>query len=183
MQPPTALPLRSDTLAQHAARVPVPAYDRSRVRVGIVHVGVGGFFRAHQALYVDRLLEQGETDWGICGVGVLPGDRRMQEALRAQDGLYTVVEKAADGTCSPRVVGALVRHLLAPDDPEAVVRVMADPDTLVVSLTITEGGYAFDAETGQFQADAPGVRADLQPGALPRTVFGLVVEALARRRE
>ncbi len=183
MQQPTPLPLRSDTLDQLAARVPVPTYDRSRVRVGIVHLGVGGFFRSHQALYVDRLLEQGETVWGICGVGVLPGDRRMQEALEAQDGLYTVVEKAADGTYAARIVGALVRHLLAPDDPEAVVRAMADPDTLVVSLTITEGGYAFDAVTGEFQADSPEVRADLQPGALPRTVFGLVVEALARRRD
>src|SRR5687768_17875406 len=101
--------------------IPVPAYDRSGVTASIVHFGVGGFHRAHQAMYLDRLMEQGRAlDCGICGVGVLPGDRRMKDALEAQDCLYTMVVKHADGTWEPRVVGSVVEYLFAPDHPDAV---------------------------------------------------------------
>ena len=77
---------------------------------GIVHFGVGGFHRAHQAMYHDRLMNEGKAlDWGICGVGVMPGDRRMKDALDAQDGLYTLVVKHGDGTYEPRVIGSITR--------------------------------------------------------------------------
>jgi len=178
------LPLNAQTLAEHAEHVPTPTYDRSVVRTGIAHIGVGGFHRAHLAAYLDALLRQGQAlDWGICGIGVLPSDRRMQEALLAQDGLYTLVVKHADGTYEPRVIGSLVHYLFAPDDPEAVLEQLADPGTRIVSLTVTEGGYNIDSTTGQFQGDVPEVRRDLEPGAVPRTVFGLVTEALVRRRD
>src|SRR3954454_24040985 len=138
--------LNSQTLHELAARVPVPAYDRDRIRTGIVHVGVGGFHRAHQAVYLDELMRRGHAmDWGICGVGLLPGDRRMKEALEAQDHLYTVVVKHPDGRREPRVVGSIARYLYAPDDPEAVVAKLAEPTTRIVSLTITEGGYDIDS--------------------------------------
>jgi mannitol 2-dehydrogenase len=164
--------------------VEVPRYDRSAVTVGIVHFGVGGFHRAHQAMYVDSLMNEGEAlDWGICGVGVLPGDRRMQEVLTEQEGLYTLVVKQPDGSLAPRVIGSIVEYLFAPDSPEAVVEKMAAESTRIVSLTITEGGYNIDQVTGEFAEDTPEIRADLQPGAAPATVFGLVTEALARRRE
>ena len=164
--------------------VQLPAYDRSTITVGIVHFGVGGFHRAHQALVVDRLLEQGlGADWGICGVGVLPGDRAMQRALEAQDCLYTLVEKDADGNRTARVIGAIVEYRFAPDDPEAVVERLADPATRIVSLTVTEGGYQISPVTGEFELTAPAIAADLQPGAVPGTTFGLVAEALNRRRE
>ena len=176
------LPLTTSTLAAHAGRLAVPAYDRAQVRVGIVHVGVGGFHRAHEAMYVDRLLAAGGADdWGICGVGLLPGDRAMAEALTAQDGLYTLVVKHPDGTYEPRVVGSLVRYLYAPDDPEAVLATMSAPSTRIVSLTVTEGGYELDAVTGAFSPGAA-VLADLAPGAVPATMFGLLTEALVRRR-
>ncbi len=175
--------LNSATLAEHATRVPTPGYDRSQLTTGIVHFGVGGFHRAHQAMYLDRLMERGAAlDWGICGVGVLPADRRMQQVLDAQDGLYTLVVKHADGTYEPRVVGSLVRYLFAPDDPEAVLTTLADPATRIVSLTVTEGGYNIDGVTGEFQSADPAVVRDLAPDAVPATVFGLVVEALVRRR-
>src|SRR4051812_27482597 len=176
-------PLNTTTLSSLDGAVPTPTYDRSRVRTGIVHIGVGGSPRAHQAMYVDRLLEQGKADeWGICGVGVLPSDRRMAEAMAVQDGLYTLVVKHPDGTLEPRVVGSIVEYLLAPDDPEAVLAKMADEGTRIVSLTVTEGGYNIDPVTGQFDATEPDIVHDAQPDAVPRTAFGLVVEALARRR-
>ena len=167
-----------------ADTVPTPAYDRSRVTTGVVHFGVGGFHRAHQAMYHDRLMNRGEAlDWGICGVGVMPGDRLMQEALDQQDALYTLVVKHGDGTYEPRVIGAITEYLFAPDDPEAVIEKMAARATRIVSLTVTEGGYNIHAVTGRFDSGNPDVRHDLEPGAAPRTAFGLITEALRRRRE
>ncbi len=145
-----------------ALGIPVPKYERGRIGVGIVHFGVGGFHRAHQAMYVDQLLNDGLAhDWGICGVGVLPGDRRMRDALRSQDHLYTLIIEHPDGTRQPRVIGSIVDFRYAPEDPEAVMELLADPSVRIISLTITEGGY--------------------QPPL--SDVFGLVVGALSRRRE
>jgi mannitol 2-dehydrogenase len=176
--------LTAASLSSLHPSVSVPRYDRGAVRAGIVHVGVGAFHRAHQAMYLDRLMNDGAAlDWGICGVGVLPGDRKMRDALVAQDFLYTLVEKSPDGSQNARVIGSIVDYLLAPDDPEAVIEKMAGEQTRIVSLTVTEGGYNFNAVTGEFQADAPGVVHDLEPGATPTTTFGLIVEALVRRRQ
>ncbi|MFC8177840.1 mannitol dehydrogenase family protein [Rhodococcus sp. NPDC057297] len=176
--------LNSRTLDDFIEDVAVPTYDRSEVTAGIVHFGVGGFHRAHQAMYVDRLLQQGEaSEWGICGVGVLPGDRKMKDVMDAQDCLYTLALKHADGTWDTRVIGSIVEYLFAPDDPEAVIEKMAAESTRIVSLTITEGGYNFSATTGEFDAANPSIQADLKDGAVPSTTFGLVVDALARRKD
>jgi mannitol 2-dehydrogenase len=178
------LPLNAQTLASLPQDLPVPAYDRDRTRTGIVHFGVGGFHRAHEAMYLDRLMNDGTAlDWAICGVGVMPADRRMQEVLDAQNGLYTLVVKAPDGTLEPRVIGSIREYLFAPDDPEAVIEKMADPAVRIVSLTVTEGGYNINAVTGEFVTDNPDVQHDLQPGVAPKTTFGLITAALARRRE
>ena len=178
------LPLNASNLSSLPAGLAVPGYDRSALRTGIVHFGVGGFHRAHEAMYLDRLMNDGEAlDWAICGVGVMPADRRMREVLDAQDGLYTLVVKAPDGGLEARVIGSIVEYLFAPDDPEAVIEKMASPGVRIVSLTVTEGGYNFHAVTGEFMADNPDVRHDLEPGAAPRTTFGLITEAVERRRD
>ena len=177
-------PLNSRTLPYWKGRLPVPAYDRDLVTPGVVHIGVGGFHRAHQAMYHDRMMNEGAgADWGICGVGVLAADRKMQQALDAQDGLYTLVLKHSDGTYEPRVIGSVVEYLFAPGNPEAVIEKMAAGPTRIVSLTVTEGGYNVNDITGEFDATNPDVVADLAAGAVPRTTFGLVTEALRRRRQ
>jgi mannitol 2-dehydrogenase len=156
--------------------------------VGIVHIGVGGFHRAHEAMYLDRLMNEGRAlDWGICGLGLLPGDARMRDALVAQDGLYTLVLKHPDGSREPRVVGSIVDFVHAPDDPEAAVRRLTDLAVRIVSLTITEGGYNFNQATGAFDPNHPDVVHDLalargDRNGAPRSVFGLLTEALSRRR-
>ena len=161
-----------------------PAYDRSQVTEGIVHFGVGGFHRAHQAMYLDALMDQGEAlDFGIVGVGTMPGDTRMRDALNPQDGLYTLVVKFPDGRREPRVIGSMTRFLHAADDPGAVLAAMRAASTRIVSLTITEGGYLFRPSTGDFDAEHPLIRPDLVAGATPTTPFGFIVEALRLRRE
>jgi mannitol 2-dehydrogenase len=175
--------LSNRTLGTLADTVARPTYDRSGVTVGIVHFGVGGFHRAHQAMYLDQLMNRGEAlDWGICGVGIMPVDQRMRDALRGQDGLYTLVVKHPDGRYDARVIGSIVDYRYAPDDPQAVLELMAAPSTRIVSLTITEGGYNFHHVTGEFNFEQPDVVHDLQDQAVPRTAFGLVTEALRRRR-
>jgi mannitol 2-dehydrogenase len=176
--------LGPEILSSVGDAVPRPAYARSRVTTGVVHFGVGGFHRAHQAMYHDRLMNDGKAlDWGICGVGVMPADRRMKEALDAQGGLYTLVVKHPDGSYEARVMGAITEYLFAPDDPGAVTEKLAAEATRVVSLTVTEGGYNINHVTGEFDAANPDVVHDLEPGATPRTTFGLITEALRRRRE
>ena len=174
--------LNANTLGSLGQKARLPLYDRSAVRAGIVHIGVGGFHRAHQAVYIDDLLNQGEAlDWGICGVGLLPRDARMRDVMRAQDSLYTLVLKHPDGNWEPRVIGSIVDYLYAPDDPDAVIEKMAEPSVRIVSLTVTEGGYNIDPVTHEFDLSVPGVAADLRNDQ-PVTVFGFVTEALARRR-
>jgi mannitol 2-dehydrogenase len=177
------LPLTAENLSKLPGELPVPGYDRSRLRTGIVHFGVGGFHRAHQAMYLDRLMNEGKAlDWAICGVGVMPADQRMRDAMTAQSGLYTLVVKHPDGHYEPRVIGSIKEYLYAPDDPEAVIEKMASPDTKIVSLTVTEGGYNFNPVTGEFVADNPDVQHDLS-NPVPKTTFGLITAALERRRD
>lgn len=160
-----------------------PSYTRDQVSRGIVHFGVGGFHRAHQAMYLDRLMSEGEAlGWGICGVGVLPHDKKIVEILTAQDGLYTLVVKHPDGRREARVIGSIMQMLFAPDDPQAVLDAMTDPATRIVSLTITEGGYLVNQVTGGFDASDPSIQQDLEDDAVPSTAFGFIVAALAARR-
>lgn len=178
------LTLNEFALDHLAPDVTRPVYDRSALAVGIVHIGVGGFHRAHMAMALDALMSEGlATDWAICGVGLLEGDRHMKEVFDAQDCLYTLTVKHPDGRRESSVIGSIVDYLFAPDDAESVIEKMAEPGVRIVSLTITEGGYNFDRVTGEFDASQPRVVADLVDGATPSTVFGFVTEALRRRRQ
>lgn len=157
-----------------------PGYDRARVTAGIAHFGVGGFHRAHQALYTDDILSAGNIDWGICGVGVLPADRKMNEVMKRQNCLYTLVERSAQKQ-EARVIGSIVDYLFAPDEREKLLEKLASPETRIVSLTITEGGYCFNQGTGELDSSLPYIQHDLQNPIAPRSAFGLIVEGLSRR--
>jgi mannitol 2-dehydrogenase len=178
------IPLNTQTLRLFGSEVCVPKFDRSAVSVGIVHVGVGGFHRSHEALYLDDLMNQGSgMDWGICGTSVLASGTAMRDALVAQDGLYTVVVKHVDGKWEPRVVGSIVDYMHLADDCQRLIEQLASPSVRIVSLTVTEGGYNINPATNSFDESNPAVWGDLANVARPSTVFGVVVEALARRRE
>lgn len=174
--------LNQANLGRFSSAVQIPTYDRRSVARSIVHIGVGGFFRAHQAVYLDDLLHRpGHAEWGYCGVGLLKHDERMRDVLLPQDCLYTVVERSADGDRA-RVIGSLLDFLHAPSDPEAVLEKMASPDCRIVSLTITEGGYYVNEGTGEFNDTHPDIVHDLQHPHQPQCSFGYLAEALDRRR-
>jgi mannitol 2-dehydrogenase len=151
-----ALDLRGSTLSEIAARgIPVPGYKRSALRPRVLHLGVGGFHRAHLALYVHELADAG-SDWGIRGLGMLDGDRRMEEILRSQDYLYTLVEKG-DGEPRAQVIGSIVDYVLAVDDAATVSATIAVPETAILSLTITESGYSLEKPNRTIEAIAGGL--------------------------
>lgn len=169
-----AVPLRAAGLGDLDPRIRIPSYDRARLTPGIVHIGVGGFHRAHLATYADELASSGHRNWGIAGSGVIAADARMAEVLRAQGGLYTLIVRSEQGT-SAQVIGSIVDYVLAADDIEPLVAKIADPATKIVSLTVTEGGYPVDEGTKTFDpAHAP---------AGPGSAFGVIVSGLKRRRD
>lgn len=160
------------------------AYDRSNLKSGIVHFGVGNFHRAHQAVYLDQLMRDGAAqEWAICGAGVLPGDARMRDALKENDGLYTLLLKNPDGTIDSQTIGSIIEYIYAPEDSQGLLSKLADPDTRIVSLTVTEGGYNIDDVTGEFKADNAAAVLDGDNPGEPKTAFGYIVEGLRLRRQ
>ena len=172
-----AVPLSGATLDQLPPAVARPSYDRAALTPGIVHFGVGNFHRAHQAVYLDRLMNAGRAaDWGLLGVGTRAPDAAVRDDLAAQDWLYTLVEQSADVSLA-RVLAPLA-GMIGPGDPAAVTERLADPAIRIASLTVTEGGYFLDGE-GRFDPDHPELRGE---GAR-RSVFGMIAQALGHRRE
>lgn len=158
----------------------LPAYDRTKLTAGIVHIGLGNFHRAHMAVYLDDLFAKGLAhDWAIIGAGVRAGDAAMRDALLAQDSLSTVIELDPKGK-SARRIGAMIDFLPVQDDNTTLIAAMARPEIRIVSLTVTEGGYFIDPATGKFDPTAPEIVAD---AANPhRTAFGAIAAALKIRR-
>lgn len=176
--------LNQQNLTQLASEMNPPKYERSRNKAGIVHVGVGGFHRSHEAYYTDQLMRAGDASaWGICGVGLREADRKIATTLHEQDCLYTLIIKHPDGSVQSHVVGSLVGFLLGCDDATAVIEQMASPDTKIVSLTITEGGYNVDPADGEFDANNADAIHDIENPQQPRLVFGYLTAALQLRRE
>jgi len=130
--------------------VALPTYDRAALRPGIVHIGLGNFHRAHQAVYLDDLFATGrDHDWAILGAGVRAGDAKMREALLAQDCLSTVIELDPAGHRARRI-GAMAGFVKVQPDNAALIAAMAEPAIRIVSLTVTEGGYFVDPATGKY---------------------------------
>ncbi|RLQ88026.1 mannitol dehydrogenase family protein [Notoacmeibacter ruber] len=175
-----AVALKSSTLSE-IENAKVPSYDRTALKAGILHIGVGNFHRAHQVAYLDRLFESGEDhDWAICGAGLMPFDTTVRDTLAKQDFLSTIVAQEA-GSSAARVTGPMI-EFVEPGDPQAVVDRLADPAIRIASLTITEGGYFLDA-SGHFNPDHPAIVADSRKPESPETVFGVLVKALKQRRD
>jgi mannitol 2-dehydrogenase len=168
----------------------LPQYLNTQRATGIVHIGVGGFHRAHQAIYTHHLLNQQPDNiaWGTVGVGLLAIDKNMQQVMHQQQNLYSVMELAETGLSQLHIVGVHDHYYFAPEDFIALHTQLMSPDVKIISFTITEGGYLLDDASGQFLFDHPPVQADLQQlNAQPQphawqTVFGYLAYALQQRR-
>jgi fructuronate reductase len=172
-------PLRLNAVSYPAAipGVALPAYDRDKVTVGVVHFGPGAFHRAHQAFYFDQLLAK-DPRWGICAVSLKsPG---VRDALQPQDGLYTLAQLDAETTF--RVIGSILEVLVAPEDPPSVFARLAAPDTRMVTLTVTEKGYCLTGD-GKLDTVHPDIVHDLANPREPVSAVGYVVEGLRRRHQ
>ena len=173
----------NNNLSKVSADVRIPAYDRALLQQNTVHIGVGGFHRAHQAVYLDDLLALKAMErWGECGVGLLKSDARMRDALKPQDCLYTLVERSAEEQ-KARIVGSMVDYIYAPEQGQAAIERMAAPECRIVSLTITEGGYFIDEGSGAFAENHPDIQHDLLNPHEPVSSLGYMAEALHRRQK
>ncbi|WP_267553765.1 mannitol dehydrogenase family protein [Rhizobium rhizogenes] len=170
--------LADDTIGRLPAKVRHPDVDRSTLTPGIVHLGVGAFHRAHQAMYVDQCLSAGQRDWGIIAASLRSPQTR--DALQPQDGLYTLaVREGAEERL--HVVGSILDLLVAPENPAALIAAMVDPAIRIISLTVTEKAYLRNAD-GHLDLNHPDIRNDLSDPENPRTIYGFIIEALVRRR-
>ncbi len=157
-----------------------PGYAPSAHGVGILHIGAGAFHRAHQAAITDAALAASGGDWRILGVSLRSSD--LADALTPQDGLFTLVERGAQGDRA-RVIGSIDRVIAAHGAPEAVLGPMADPAIRIVTLTVTEKAYGIDRSGPDADPSHPDVAVDLVNARTPRGVLGLLVEGLRRRRD
>ncbi len=174
-----AVKLSLSTLGDLPKTAASPSYDRSDLRAGILHIGVGNFHRAHQAVYLDKLFNTGrDLDWAIVGAGIKNFDAERRAFLRDQDWLTTVVELGPQGY-SARVTGAMIDFLEV--DGDRLINQLADPAIRIVSLTITEGGYFIDA-AGDFDGTHPEIVSDAANPTTPQTVFGILLAGLQKRR-
>jgi mannitol 2-dehydrogenase len=162
--------LRNEVLEAIAARgVRVPTYNRLKLLPRIVHLGVGGFHRAHLALYAHELAEAG-SEWGIRGLGLLRGDLRMRDALAPQDYLYTLIERGNDKP-QPQVIGSIIDFVAAVDDSGGFAAQIADSDIEILSLTITESGYSLETRNATIEAIVDGLDARRAAGGAPLTIM------------
>ncbi|WP_411029975.1 mannitol dehydrogenase family protein [Spongiimicrobium sp. 3-5] len=176
--------LNQKNLVHISDRISCPVYDRDEITAGMVHIGVGGFHRAHQAFYTHKLLENFEaSEWGIRGIGLREGDKKIHDVLKKQDGLYALIVKHPDGKIEPQIIGSINDFLLGVNNPSAAIDLMAHPSTKIVSLTITEGGYNFNSSTGEFDFENPDIRHELKHPDQPRTIYGFLTAALKKRRD
>ncbi|HXH15970.1 MAG TPA: mannitol dehydrogenase family protein [Sphingomonas sp.] len=164
------------TLSALAKTVAQPESSDAPVR-RIVHLGIGAFHRAHQAVYTQDAIAP-DDGWRITGVSLR--SPQVRDTLAPQDGLYTVTERS-NGVTATRLIDVIDTLLVAAEDPDAVMAALADPDTHVVTMTVTEKGYYRHPASGALLTDDPAVAGDLR-GDVPRTIFGFLAAALDRRR-
>ena len=162
-----------------AADVARPGYSPAQHGVGIVHIGVGAFHKAHQAVYTDAAIAAEGGDWRIVGVNLRGTD--SAEALNPQNGLYSLIVRGEEGV-GARLIGSLARVIAAVRNPAAALDALCDPAIRIVSLTVTEKAYGIDPISGAIDPAHPAIAADLQAPRTPAGVLGLIVESLRRRR-
>jgi mannitol-1-phosphate/altronate dehydrogenase len=179
----TPISLNRAALRTLPPSIEAPRFDPAQIKAGIVHLGLGGFHRAHMARYTHELMEQDASalEWGILGSVLMPKDRRMVESLAPQDGLYTLIEREGAEERA-RIIASLAGVVGASDSTETLLAAFDEPAIRIVSLTVTENGYCLNAATKRLDPEHPFIRTDLETPERPRSAIGIIVEMLRRRR-
>lgn len=175
--------LNQDNLEALSSRLKTPSYNRNALTTGILHISVGGFHRSHQAYYLDQLFSKNEQNnqWAIYGVSAMPNDKTLYENLKNQDRLYSILTMSQNGI-DAQVVGSITDGCFAPETPELVIDKIADAGTKIVSLTITEWGYYFDADNNLDTSHAD-IKHDIENVDKPKTALFLIIQGLKKRHQ
>ncbi|GHV60606.1 mannitol dehydrogenase [Spirochaetia bacterium] len=175
------IPLNQRNLKNISAPVKVPAYSRDALRPAIVHIGLGNFHRAHQAFFLDTLLAKGLTASGIFEMNLIPDTFPLTKIAAEQDYLYTLIAKNGREEAIPQVIGSILGYVNAAADKEKAIARIADAETSLVSLTITEKGYCRDTAAGDVDWKHPMIKHDLEHPGDPLSILGFLAAALSRR--
>lgn len=167
------VPLNADSLPEIGRALPVPTYDRDATKARILHIGVGGFHRAHMAYYTHELLQAGKSDWSIHGVGLTEHDKPMAETMRSQDGLYTLVARSAEEEY-PAVIGSITNYHFSPGGSRELCELAAGEDYRIISLTVTENGYHYKGDERDLDFDDPSIQHDLSDPENPQSALGFI---------
>jgi fructuronate reductase len=170
--------LNQNTLNQLPTGVIKPQYSRDQIKPGIVHLGIGAFHRAHQAVYTEAVINQFGGNWGIIGCSLRSPSVRDQ--LAPQDNYYTVVERSNSGE-KIQLMGVVKQTLVGPENPQALIDIMASDGIKIISMTITEKGYCHDPATGNLNLQHPDIQHDLSNLQQPKSAIGYLVAALQKR--
>ena len=173
--------LNRTNLKKFKTPVKIPKYEQSKLNESIVHLGFGNFHRAHQVVYLDKLLNTGVSDAGIFEMNIVPDPFPIGEIMAAQDNLFTLVTKNPKGEADVEIVGAIKGYFNASTDKEPCIARLADEHTTLVTLTVTENGYYYNKKTGEPEWNDPAVAHDLKNPSDPKTAAGFIAAALARR--
>ena len=157
-----------------------PTYNRKLLKPGIVHIGLGAFHRAHQAVFTQKAIEKTFGPWGIVAVNLRSPE--PVKALQQQEGLYSVITRSADGDKAD-IIGVTVDWICAAERGGDVIAYLSSPDTRIVTLTVSEKAYGLNPLTGGLDLQHPAIKADMANPHAPVGVVGFLVEGLVRRRE
>ena len=170
-----------DTLEHLSQFYPAPLYDRKKIKAGILHMSLGGFHRSHEASYIDDYLNATSEDWMITAVGLMPQDDTNINALRSQDGLYSILQRSPNQD-DVKIIGSIKNLIHGPSDPQAVFSAIADPAIKIISLTITEKGYYYN-EKRNLDEQNPMIVHDKSLPDRPNTAYGYILRGLKNRRD
>jgi len=177
------IPLSLEALPALPQDIKVPRYSRHQQSPGIVHIGLGNFHRAHQAWYLQQLMQRGiDLDWAIIGAGVRDADKITRQKLSRQNWLSTLIELGPEGVCA-EICCSMIDYVPVLPDNAPLISQIADASTRIVSLTVTEGGYFRDPGSGSLLLDAPDLQHDVRNSGAPKTAFGAIVAGLKARRQ
>ena len=155
---------------------------KQNITLGIIHIGLGAFHRAHQALITDEFMNMsGQRNWGIISANIIGGEQLVKD-MQLQNNLFTVTETDDGGKRKQKLISSIVHTVYAENDRESLIKLMCMENIRIVSMTITEKGYCTNFTNGHLHLNHPLIEHDIKNPKNPKSIIGLIVAALSKRR-